>query len=394
MSYDYTRTGYVNVYWQLSNSNKTSGSASYQLSLNDSKSGSNVPSYRAKIRKQLSASSSYSRDITSFRVLSPPFGSGVSSPGTAYELSSFVAGSAIARPSGLMPSMTITAEMQNRALEKLHGKILDEYNRVQSLPFALEFAKTKESAGKLTGDLVDSTIGFKRKIQSLYFRYRSVKKGWARFMADSSSRFLEWKFGIAPTMHDISSALEELSGSALSDPPTIRATFRTDSRQSGKQIQDYSAVHTARLRDVIIVGSCTYYLRLSPRVNVMCNWGLNAGAIPGAVWEVTPWSWLVDYFYNIGTYLNQWQYISMPIIYGGISKRSRAVEITTVCPEPHGNNNITDVNGATSRIRTVYSRTPFTTIPVFVPTLNLAGPFQGSREWNLAALIGTRFKRF
>lgn len=392
MAYSYGRNGTIYLTGSFASSNKTGSALSQYMYLYHGRTGSRVENYRRKIQDGLSASSYYYTKKESFEITSPPWGIGQDT--TASILVTSGSGSYFARPATVLSDATLTELDKNLSLSKLHDGVADALTRVQTLPFVAEFAKTKQMSGKLVGDLLDNTIRLKRTLQSNYFRYKSLRNGWKRFTSDASSRYLEWKFGVAPLMHDISSAVKELSpGSLDSSIPTIRSKVTVPLTASGVGSNNYSAMHIKRTSYCRSTASASYYLKLNPQMNLQARWGLNPGSIPGAIWEVTPWSWLVDYFLNVQTFLNQWQYLSMPIVYGGYSSKIKSTVITAISPGD-GVNNITVCSGVTRLKRLTYTRSPFTSIPMYIPSLNLAGPFVGAREWNIAALIGTKFKRF
>ena len=392
MAYNKVITGQFRLNGRLVNSNGTSADFSVDYWLTDSKSGQAVPNYKRLIRLQQNASSNYTRNVTSLTSGQSVYSEGRNKIGG---FNSYLVGPYFAQPIGPFNEAVISLAERNLALSDFHDSLNDTLSRVATLPAVLEFGKSKALAGKLCGDLVDSTVGLKRTLQSLYFRYRNLRNGWKRFISDSSSRYLEWKFGISPVMSDLSSAFREMSGTEnMIDLPVIRGVFRKS--------EIFGWYGSGELCGASFIGreskgrsdaEYMYYLKLKPEVDILQRWSINPGSIPGAIWEVTPWSWLVDYFFNVQTFLNQWQYLRMPFVYGGTCSKIKTSATVYVAPRPHPTTTCF-AHGTQTKSKMNFSRNLFLTIPVYVPQLNLAGPFHGSREWNIAALIGTKFTRF
>lgn len=154
---------------------------------------------------------------------------------------------------------------------------------------------------------------------------RPGRKGKAAAQA-VSSQYLTWYYGIMPTMMEIENVLEALTTS----PEVYRQTAR------GK------ATGTANETSTEVVGGCSKYTNLftySENVEIRSGilylpsggfdtvWGTRLSDIPLTAWELIPYSFVVDWFVNVGdfvaalsprvgvSYLSAWQTLKMTQIW-------------------------------------------------------------------------------
>lgn len=393
MAYNFNMPSFYTGTRTVSNSNGTGATTSHNLTIQNAKSGQAVPHWRKKIQKGHNASSPYSRTKSEFRILARPSGRGLSTS----NIYSTMFGSAYAFPAGALPTLTDDPLQNNLLLADLISEVDDTIQAVQALPFVAEFGKTKSMVYNRSNSLFDGTLILAKRTKRLYHRFLGVKNGWRRFTSSASSAFLEWKFGWAPTMHDISDAYEELTlGSKTIDIPVIRVARQWDALGSGRTGDVAGAVRYERVSYRGAARRHNYTVAFKPVVHgsTAGRWGLSPGSIPGAIYEITPWSWLVDYFLNIQAFLTQFQYLGLPLKYGTMSKLYIINVDTYVNPVSHATVVYQIVNGK-SNFRTLdFKRTTFSSLPFYVPQLNLAGPFDGARAWNIAALAGMKFKKY
>lgn len=134
---------------------------------------------------------------------------------------------------------------------------------------------------------------------------------WQQFKKGSrswSDLHLEVMFGLIPTYSDISGAVNVLAGGV--PPVSIRErgsygrTILTGSHPNGGLTGKWS-LGTQVIHDVRC--STTVGATISvdnPNLWLANQLGLvNLGSV---LWEATPWSFVVDYFFNVGDWLNQW----------------------------------------------------------------------------------------
>lgn len=122
---------------------------------------------------------------------------------------------------------------------------------------------------------------------------------------DAASTWLEYWFGWSPLIADIQSAVQVLTNPVT--PQTLRNVFRG----TGTSVRQYS--HSVNNRYSLTTDSftATFFVSLqctctvsSPNLALANRLGiLNPLSV---AWEITPFSWLIDWFVPVGRFLESW----------------------------------------------------------------------------------------
>jgi len=126
---------------------------------------------------------------------------------------------------------------------------------------------------------------------------------------DLSSQYLELIFGILPTMRDIQGVVDVLA-EPKSQRQTARGTETTTYSSDTTSVYFTGSVITATKRDVIeetltVRAGVLYDVSLESQLG--SRLGLSAHATPAFLWEVLPWSFVVDWFTNTGDLITAFQ---------------------------------------------------------------------------------------
>jgi hypothetical protein len=122
---------------------------------------------------------------------------------------------------------------------------------------------------------------------------------------DIANQWLELQYGWKPLLGDIYSVINGLHHRELTLPRTFRVT--RSSETSGPSDASWST----NLRGVHMGGSrrtkslCKFMIRAFPNASIAEPAALGFTNPAGVLWEITPWSFVVDWFLPVGTYLDQ-----------------------------------------------------------------------------------------
>jgi hypothetical protein len=126
-----------------------------------------------------------------------------------------------------------------------------------------------------------------------------------------SSQYLTWFYGIRTTMFDIEDVLE-----ALHKPISNRVTTRgrADEVYSSQSVSGNLAVGSV-MTDVRMTTYFSEYCEVRAgalfehalETSNPARLGFSVRKIPAAVWELTPWSFVVDWFVNVGQLIDAYE---------------------------------------------------------------------------------------
>lgn len=261
-----------------------------------------VPDYKVKILRGQDASSSYFRRNVHVK----PMGYFTQNFGTVdYARSIRFDGFARCRPfvdPTKFVSSTDDVALRDLALKRLKAKLAGRSNQVNLLIPAVELREMRSMITNIAvsgADLVRALIAIKKSKGASAWKF-------------ASHAWLNWSFGIAPTLSEIQSISQSIDsfmkdsegkytdyGAARkqwvsSHGGSLSGAFKTtDSWKS-------QALHTLSYR--YICGFRTK-VRSANDYGIGSHFGLEFGAVIPAVWELTPFSWLWDYFSTMGDYL-------------------------------------------------------------------------------------------
>lgn len=289
----------------------------------------NVPGYREKIRNGSNATGPYYLLATKVEVLTPgsatsssnakavPFPPGTPNPSSTEVFTGFATNIS---PPGT--GSTSASKAEAIALAQIYRKIRSEQERMNSLASLAEITDVFRQFGAPANALIDLT---NKRLNRLELERRGLKgtvsfkrAQWLRIVA---STYLEWSFGLAPIISDTMKAAEalarfnndeELSKLLPRRKVTGRGIDRAVSTNTNITNIGSSLMRMSRTETDTYESRCQYIAGLSAPITadfgsnerLMELLGVNPRNLIPAVWEAVPWSWLADYFSNVGEILN------------------------------------------------------------------------------------------
>jgi len=373
--------------------------------------GEKVQDYEKKIASGDSASSNYGIDSSKVSKRIPGgFSMTAVNPNNGFVYKEAFNGFSmtVVPPSHLSVS-TVGAE--NDALMKLIKKIKSEREHLNGLAFAGELREAIHGIRhpfQLMREQVYShlnTLG-KRKRALLKYPEPTRKKAWREIV---SGTWLETSFGLRPIISDARSIAEAIARAQF-DPVT-----RTRLQTRGQTL--VSAVQTTQAYSGGYIPSAKKRVDRITSTKAFCQWSVgmemkqsaNFGAatrlidvlgftpenfVP-ALYQVMPWSWLIDYFSNIGDIVD-----AACVSTTGVTWKSKSVGLRTnvryiarviqpaVTLAADGMVVKSFTGGSLGQVildRATYSRDKNPTIGL--PTLQLSLPVRGVQWANLTAIL-------
>lgn len=178
------------------------------------------------------------------------------------------------------------------------------------------YAMIKDRGGKIRsmmGDYMDATIALRKK-HNVRLRSKPPPKKLRAYLEEQNQLYLEFNFGWAPFLGEISDWEEEIRESAFRgyrNGTTLLSSF-TDTIQQSDLVQinngymiGFLPIHWHRTTTLSKTGKFYGFHLLETLIEDrrLDGVGLRPGQFVCSLWELFPWSWAVDYFSNVGLVL-------------------------------------------------------------------------------------------
>jgi hypothetical protein len=310
-------------------------------------------------------------------------------------------------PYGDFPGGTVVSPSDNQFVENLAiGKFINQCIKAQTSFMAGqnlgEWKRTRDSLTRPASSLRSYVLGYFDGLRRQSPRLRRIRKqagnrGLNKALADT---YLEWNFGIAPIIRDVNSALHTFQ---LYRIPVQRIGVREVVNLSGRS--DYWSPETT----LTISGSrqSTVDIGCGIRGAVECNTNASGRAsvsqelqllprdfVP-TVYELIPYTFVIDYFTNLGDIVKAVCFASADIVYCSMI-HWQTDEVSYTCHKVEN-----DVNGIQTLLERNLSGGTLTlqrksfersVVPParLIPGLTFSLP-EGNKPWvNMGALILSR----
>lgn len=290
---------------------------------------------------------------------------------------------------------TFSSNDRNEMLAKLLERV-----KGHSFNMAVNLAQTGQVADMVVsnlGKLGRSVMALKHGDFATAARQLGASPKPSRLKStDISGRWLELQYGWLPTLSDTFEACKAFE--AISNGPS-KSRFSVKRSQTGTQtINGTTSAEKQRLGQK---RTLTYTLELAEELSFARQLGLTDPL--SVAWELIPYSFVVDWFVPIGTYLSNLSQI--PVLKGRwmVTECKSTTGVTgfrTTAPLPYcGAHPSKQYTGITHYANAKYSceeitRTALSSPPtVPAPRVELSGAVHGKRVWNAIALAAQRFLR-
>lgn len=215
------------------------------------------------------------------------------------------------------------------------GELRESAHTIYSLSkdFLAAYKATLIEIKDLKRQLRRSLYGLGRK------RRRDLTK---QFLASVSNRWLEWSFGVQPILLDIESAAEAflkprrevrtVRASGLKQNPYWRGiSIGVLPHNVASYLVDRRHIRQWKVRCIGAVVA-EYPGENNQLEGSAERYGLSFREFLPSMWELTPWSWVSDYFVNVNGVLNALAYHNVKWVYRCVSQRSEEMSLLTVRP--------------------------------------------------------------
>lgn len=227
----------------------------------------------------------------------------------------------------------------------------------------------------------------------------------AKVLSEASKIWLTFNFGVAPLIADSKRIVESIDHfkNRTDHVMRISSTAERTWKSGHNVLSAYQFPTGAKFRSAGTVhhsisyrygGAFNMTLRSANDYGITDHLSLGPAALVPTMWELVPFSWVVDYFTNVGQYLDD-VFIATPgtVIYLNKTRKYEARGVTNISYEALPGTIILDqVRGACEWRYTEFQRTPLATLPARTlrfKTVDEIGKYWVSKTLNLASILGT-----
>lgn len=411
------------------------GSSQYRtLNTSSTKTGTKVQGWRDKINKGLNASSAYSRsgvfvvgaepgDVVFTGTLKVPINHPPPPDPIVYaQWPARETMKGYANPIVAPGHLTVSENNANAAaLTETYKKVLAAQRQLNASATVAELAETIRQFGRPFRSVVDLSHRHLNRLTKERRRLRGPikrqKEDWADIV---SSTYLEYAFGLAPLINDTKGIAEalvrwNLEGQDEILAPKKKAVGRGVDRADKSATTHFKGPLPYRYlsftkntkkftesRVQYVVGlSATLQADFQSNERLIQLLGFSPQDwIPG-IYEGIPWSWLVDYFFNVGNILEAACASTADVKWISKTVLKRTQEETNMVPNIESLKNY-ETNGVSNPAyqghagrATVVQQTMERTVPVTlgIPPLVFSFPNTASKFLNMAAVLLQRQKK-
>jgi len=308
-------------------------------------------------------------------------------------------------PSGVDASGIDLTEARNMAKRYFLRNLIDTQRAFQGGVFVGELRETLRmirNPGKGLRGLVDNWLTSARKQRSRSLRNsrglpRSTRASRAR--RELSDMWLENAFGWQPFINDIDDAARALNrrNNWVADPQVITGygksgsmDGKTQSTIVGKLCRWNRKMWKQKDAEVGIYGKTTAYVINPIKFNARLL-GFTARDFAPTIWELVPYSFLIDYFTNIGDIIEaySWGRTGLAWVKGAELRKCSRYHVYSPYKYYSNTKDYGSSNGGFITSVSLKYRYPWD--GGFVPSLTFRVPGIGSMQWlNIAALAAGR----
>lgn len=259
-----------------------------------------LPNWKQVVARGGNATNSYSREVTTIK----PTRYSVKS-----ENSTYVSTGSGSDDAGSLINQREWDTLRDQALARLKNKLNGHIGKAQ---LAAPLAESRE-----IHSLVRQINGLTQEMLKAALAIKKTRgKSAAKFFGDV---WLGYGFGVRPLISDLGNAAKAILEYQLREDHRVRVVG-TASREytSGQVILPVYQVcsgtkmgwhkNATHRQGVQIVAGIDLDIRSSASYGMSDQLGFSLGAVPGVLWELTPFSWVVDYAFTVGPWLDDMFY--------------------------------------------------------------------------------------
>lgn len=185
---------------------------------------------------------------------------------------------------------------------------------------------TDLDVGVMVGELRETLEGLRNPLSGLRSFLKKRSRGGGDFVSMLSSSWLEWRYGIRPLIQAIQDIYEHVNSecSPVDEKKLLRKRARAPEVDSRTSVTENIQIGPWQVQNNISADTATRYsasvgYTLTSPLTMDERFGLDAYSIPAIAWELTTLSFVVDWWLNIGSWLESLRVLNPKVQLAGIT---------------------------------------------------------------------------
>ena len=168
-----------------------------------------------------------------------------------------------------------------------------------------------------------SLLRLMRDYQRVVMKRTRGAPSWDRAKKAVLDTYLEYTYGWRPIFMDVDNGMQALATYAAKNPFHIERFTSYGKDEAVDTVSDQSALTSINVKTLWEL-KCTEKARISAGIRIYTDgsltgsawtFGLNTDQFLPTAWELLPYSFLIDYFTNIGTIVDAWSIVNGNLAY-------------------------------------------------------------------------------
>lgn len=310
-----------------------------------------------------------------------------------------IRGEMVGSPTLAYPGTLLTDKANNAAIMDFNKRA---YNKVTSLNAGIVVGELRETLQLIRNPLKslrDSIDSYHRATRRQFTRRRRKRRKRQAIKEAIRDSWLTYAYGVKPLVSDVKGGCEAL---AKYQHGTLDIENVSSQANESELISDSTSITTvgAVKRHIrrVVIDNCQVKFRgqvraaSNGRPSTPALLGVRWSDVPLIAWELTPYSFLVDYFTNVGDILTSWATGAIDFAWKNRSEKYTRERVTsTSYPNKvqvvHPDTLTKELYGS-CKVRSVNTRFTRSSVPgIMIPTFQWEIPGYKSTKWlNIAAL--------
>jgi hypothetical protein len=200
------------------------------------------------------------------------------------------------------PSLLANDAADADAAGKFYSKARQELHALQGGEMLGEMGKTASSVMRITDAMLGQLFHWKRNIR------RARNAGPRRYAAGISDAYLEWKFGWDPLAKDVRALMNDFKNDYF-ESTEVRATGRSVPTSSSNTYTESLSIANYEVTVTSLLECTVRYiaelsLERTGAGGLVERLGLSPNNFVPTIYNLLPWTYMIDYFSNIGNIVN------------------------------------------------------------------------------------------